>query len=963
MAMRRDRVTRLAAIILTSICAFTAPSSASALDQTVGTTSGAVTGRITDESGGALARTAVTLSGEALMGDRVTISGHDGHYRFLALPPGEYTITFERAGFQRGSSGTVRVSAGFTATVDAVLQVPGIAETVTVEKWSGVIDRHSTAIAVNFGAAQLDSLPGSRSVFAILSATPGIQVQRFEVGGNTGEAAGPYSAYGTRGLNRPMVEGISVSNLFPMGFALDFGAFEEVSVGLGAHGAEWPLPGVQMQFVAKSGGDSYHGTLYGDLEHRIWQSYNIDAGQQQRVRDAGAASLSREANRLWQAYDINADLGGFIARERAWWYGSIRKHDVQLRQLNFPVKPSRTRLTNYTAKTTYSISPLQRLVGFVQTGRNHKPNHLDPFGAASGMAFNAANAIHLSEDATSKQRSSGLVWKGEWNAALSENVFVETRVGQFFVRLASAPNGAAPRSEDIDTLLVTGGGRNTEALLRRNQFYSTLSYFRNRWLGRHDFKIGAELLETIDEDRVYASFPGNVLHVLRSGVPTDVYIFQSPSASLNGLLSLGAHAGDTWQIDDRLTLDLGVRFDRHRVFLPEQAHPSGGAGGGPISFPAVDDVLTWSRVAPRVGGTFDLLGDRTTVLKASYGRYWLIPADLGPNVNANAGEWSRGYVWRDLNADGRWQSGEEGPQRSTRGGVLLESIDPALRTPFIDEATGSVERELPAGLGLRSSLVWRRDGRRYARQNVSRPFEAFSVPIIIRDTGPDGVNGTADDGSTLTGHILHVTPGQPAPPITNIVRNVENSSSRFLTWELAVHRRQRGRWSLSAGFAHTWQAEHANSYAGQGIRQNVFVLTPNDLVNTDEGRHAFRTWTAIASASVEAPWKLTVSPLLRHQSGQPFGRTISAVLNIGTIRMLAEPIGTRRMDNVTLLDVRVERTILRSGSRRAALFLDVFNLLNANPEQNINWASGPGFLQPITVVAPRIARIGLKASF
>jgi hypothetical protein len=66
------------------------------------------------------------------------------------------------------------------------------------------------------------------------------------------------------------------------------------------------------------------------------------------------------------------------------------------------------------------------------------------------------------------------------------------------------------------------------------------------------------------------------------------------------------------------------------------------------------------------------------------------------------------------------------------------------------------------------------------------------------------------------------------------------------------------------------------------------------------------------------------------------------------------------MDNVTLVDLRVEKGFhLRSGARVAA-FVDTFNLLNANPEQNINWSSGESFLRPLNIVPPRLARVGAR---
>jgi len=71
-------------------------------------------------------------------------------------------------------------------------------------------------------------------------------------------------------------------------------------------------------------------------------------------------------------------------------------------------------------------------------------------------------------------------------------------------------------------------------------------------------------------------------------------------------------------------------------------------------------------------------------------------------------------------------------------------------------------------------------------------------------------------------------------------------------------------------------------------------------------------------------------------------RNAGCALNYANnVRILAEPIGTRRMDNIMLLDVRVEKGFQLAGHRRVARFVDVFNVLDANPEQNTNWSS-PG---------------------
>ena len=258
-----------ASVLILGVTAVATSLPVAAGDQVVGTTYGAVTGKVTDGSGGALEGVAVRLSSASLMGVRVTATTHDGRYVFRALAPGAYTVAFERSGF-RPMFAEARVSAGVSSTVDAILQLAALADAVTVETHAGAIDRRTTAVTETFTQEQLSALPGSRSMFSILSSTPGIQVARFEVGGNTGDAGAPFGAYGTRGSNRPMVEGMMVAQIFPLGFTLDYGAFEEVTVRLAAHGPEWPVPGVQMQFIAKSGGNRYRGTCTA--------TWRIDAG-------------------------------------------------------------------------------------------------------------------------------------------------------------------------------------------------------------------------------------------------------------------------------------------------------------------------------------------------------------------------------------------------------------------------------------------------------------------------------------------------------------------------------------------------------------------------------------------------------------------------------------------------------------------------------------------------------------
>ena len=140
--------------------------------------------------------------------------------------------------------------------------------------------------------------------------------------------------------------------------------------------------------------------------------------------------------------------------------------------------------------------------------------------------------------------------------------------------------------------------------------------------------------------------------------------------------------------------------------------------------------------------------------------------------------------------------------------------------------------------------------------------------------------------------------------------------------------------------------------------------TPNDLINTDNGRFKFTMWTAKINGSYDAGWGVRITPALRFQQGQPYGRTFNAGaangINYGTQRILAEPIDSRRQDNIMILDLRMEKSVALGQGHKLGILVDVYNLTNSDAAQNINWGSGSSFEQPIAIIGPTIMRFGVK---
>jgi hypothetical protein len=919
--------------------------------QTVGATTGAVSGTVTDRTGAVLPGVVVVLSSDVLPGGgtRQELTGPAGVYRFVALPPGEYRLEFLREGYRTLRRDPVAVGSGDVLIFDVALDVAIVEASVLVEA-SPIVNPGATSVVHRFDSRELADLPLTRSMPGLLSAVGGLDATRFEVAGNTGPSGGVYGAYGTFGGNRPMIEGISVTSIALFGVPLNYGALNEAVVLTAAHGPDWPSSGVHMQLISKSGGNRYSGTLHADYQHRRWQALNIDRDQ---LSALNAPIRARDANQQWAYSDVNGDVGGYLTRGTAWWYASARRELISARQVNFPVAPLETRLTSAAAKATWQLTPGHRLVAFLQFGRNHQPYKTDAFTAA-----NSLTVINETAESTTRELTDGWVWKGEWNGWIANRWYAEARVGQFGADRAERPNGVGPRIEDVVTAVVRGGNRDWETGIRRTQLTASFSRFVGGRAGVHQWKAGGEWLRTVDTEYWRASYAGDVLHVVRDDVPSQVFLFSTPSLSRNGLDWLTLHAGDSWRVHRRLTLNLGLRFDRFRVFFPAQQHPA--SGDDVQVFAPVSNLIDWNLAAPRLGAAFDLSGHGRVLVKGTFGQYWFTPGAVGPNSNPNATEWWRLYRWQDANGSGVWEPGEEDASQllGSRGGAPLESLDSDLKPSYTREATAWYEHQVAAHLGLRTGIVWRTEHQPFMRQNVSWPLEAFSRPIAIPDPGPDGRLGSPDDGAAIQGFELDAALTTLAP--RNEVRNVPVRGSAHVTWEVGARRRLADRWSLAATFAHMWSRDHASGYFGQRVRANQYPVTPNDFIHADrDGRYRFTTWTLKAHATYEGPGGVQVSPLLRVQSGQPFGRTFTRNLNYGSVRILAEPIGTRRMPHVALLDIRTA-TRLPLPRGRASVFVDVFNVLNVNPEQNSNWTSGPAFLQPQVIVAPRVARIGVR---
>ncbi len=927
---------------------------------------GTIQGRVTDAQGAVLPGVTVTATSPALITPQTTVTSETGNYRFPAVPPGTYSVSYELAGFNTFKRDAVAIGLGFTAQVNVELALATLQETVTVSGASPVIDTSTTRIQQNFKMEQLQSLPNGRDMWALLAVTPSVQMGRIDVGGNRAGTQTGYTAYGMTGQVRVLIEGINTTEgTGGAGFYFDYASLEEAFIGTSGQSAEMPNPGVQSQFIARSGSNSFQGEYHLDWYNNSLQGSNIP--EDYLVATAfNNSPIRRGSNEIQKYYDQDINLGGPILKDKLWGFGTYRQQFNAVAQPQFTFNSTfNTKLWNPVGKLTYQLNQKNKLIGYYQWGQKEQPNRL-PFGTYT----------YTSPEQTNAQDSGSWVYKGEWNSTVSDKVYLEARYGDFGYYFPLIANSGANFSwRDSGRAVVEGANQIWQLDRDRKQYNLASTYFLDTSKGSHTFKAGAELLKERSWEGYLQQYGGNIDHLYTNGVSNSV-AFTFPTATDAGKLSahdaltskanldqIGLFINDTWAVG-RATVNAGFRYDRYKGWLPDQEQLPGSLAQWAPQFPSLasqvvartfdeQTFFTWNQFAPRIGVTFDLTGDGKTVLKGNYGLYWHNPgATVGSNGNPNTATKTATYQWNDINGDRRWQPGEEGAQTSASL-VGAIGVDPNIKAPYTHEASAWVERQLSDTMGLRAGFVYKTEDDLIATLQPLRPLSIFNVPYTFTDTGVDGRAGTADDRAlTFFG-----APNAGIPSNRQVVMNADQYA-RYKTYEVSMNKRYGNKWSASMGYGFTQISDFPNGP----------VRNPNN-----PGLEDRTIWNFKASGSYDAPLGIRLSPVLRHQSGANYARTLAVTVpaalgltatSVGNgANAYAEPMNANREDNIWVFDIRAERNFNITSRMRFRAYFDAFNIANSHASETISRATGLSYQKPSAILAPRTARVGFRFLF
>ena len=940
---------------------------------------GRVVGSVRDSSGGALPAVNVTLSGDALLSPQLAVSGSTGSYAFVSVPPGIYDIVFELAGFQTVRREGVRVHLNVTLTINVELPLAGVQESLTIAGETPVVDFKSTTTAVNFTEELLEDIPNARDIWAAMAQAPGFQMGGYDVGGSHAGTQTGYITYGAESQNRTLVEGINVTEGVDLNAGyFDYGSFEEYQLGGAGNQVETHGIGAFHNITVRSGGDVLEADVYFDYVGGGMVSDNVPS-----ELEPGAPGVSAErdgyfapkggvarGNPIDQQWDLNAGLGGPLVRGKAWWFFSYRKYNQDQFVFGLP-QTAHTELVNYTLKGNWQVNDKNQIIAFWNRRTKFQPER----GLGPTRPINAAHW----------QSSVNKPAKIEWTSVLNDRAFLDVQWSWWRNEFPLYPTQTESSSvEGVDPgRLDRSAGQFADAAFsyyhfrdtQKPQLTGSLSYYVDDAKGSHNLKMGGEWYR---ERREYLRFqPHNQFYYDASGVPQDVDIYNTPNNNTNDATLFSLWATDSWTVGERLTFNLGLRYDRYALGWPAQSiDPE--LPGFPFE-PAVTRGVTTNilnGLGPRVGVAWDVTGRGRTVAKAFFGRFYSNPSTAFVDAANPVSTVQLRYTFNDLDGDRLltpgdcgelWCSPELGPLQRTIGGGGSRQVDPDLLFEFGQEASLAIEHELRANLSVRANYVYKSVGNGWDEVDVER-FDQYTIPFVYDDVGDDNIAGTPDDQQIL----LHDRPADVGSERlwTNPVSydGIEPYEGKVNTFEVALNKRFSDRWMFLTSYMYTSSDEFRDTTQDSTSRIEAMrtAILYNWEPNLQEfyGRQDSTFWNFKVVGRYVFPMELGVSTSYKLQSGYNYARNISVRLpNAGTERILATPIADNRADNVGIWDLRVDYTFAFGQRTRFTVLTDVYNLLNANPVTNFRSFSGPRYREVIALLDPRVFRLGLRLEF
>jgi hypothetical protein len=1004
---------KLAGILLIVICLLLAPAGAWAQ----GTGAASIAGVVHDASGAVLPGVVIEATSPALIEKvRSAVTDGRGLYLIADLRPGKYDVTFTIPGFSTVKREGIELTVGFTATVNADLAVGTLEETITVSGGAPIVDTRTVIQRTTLPSTTLDALPLARNSNNLADLLPQV-VQVVAVGGGIeGETPGALSVNGGNPFEiNVLQDGMNLQVLSMGTTSFNPYALQEIGMETAARSAEMYTAGVGFNIVQLDGGNTFSGS-----GGYIWGSHHL---QQSNLTDALRARGLAATPSLKQFFDAGFGIGGPIKKDKLWFHVAVRDwktaryfagnyYNLTPHTLLYTPDPSRPGYStdfyrNLNLRLTGQASSKDRV-----TGHLTYDNNCDCDIRGSGTIEPSANIDQYYRPMIRAVFT--------WSRPQTNRLLYEAGAAAVMSTLDVQRVASAGVTENDIGVVDTGLGITYGSRVGAASTFPTHNCcygvgFKGRMYNQRfaaSYVTGTHALKIGVTHEFFAINPGGdprandinminqgVQYTFRNQIPQSVTIYATPVGWTTSSTLYGAFVQDRWT-HRRLTMDLGLRFDTFSAVANAQS-----LGAGYFvparSYPEVRDVPNWKNVNPRLGGSYDLFGTGRTALKASFGRYSTGTSSKGNNgyaliqpIQRTSMQASR--TWNDstygpgdprtgnlkpdcvLGPSNPAANGECGRLSDQNfGGTSATSLnygDDALSgfnsaQPFYWQGSVSMDHEIRSGLSLTVNYNRTVYGNLNVTDNLAvapADFDPYCItaPVDARLPGGGGnqICGLYDlkpEKFGLVNNLVSMAgPGRQPSTVFN--------GFDFLT------RMRFGRGTQIQGGVST----------GRSVTDTCFVV---DSPQQTYQCHVSPTWASGTRLKFMVlyplPWKLRASTIYQNLPGitqqatlavsnalivPTLGRNLGSCAGAATCTNsvtvnLIQP-GTAFEPRINQMDFRLSRNF-PMGRYKLDANLDVFNLLNTSSVIDANFAYGSKWLNPVQILAARMAKFSVQVHF
>jgi hypothetical protein len=436
---------------------------------------------------------------------------------------------------------------------------------------------------------------------------------------------------------------------------------------------------------------------------------------------------------------------------------------------------------------------------------------------------------------------------------------------------------------------------------------------------------------------------------------------------------IGAYLQDNLTIGNRLTLNLGLRFDRiaghegagqlgvagnpiaihvgenyirpyvanlYPDQFPNGINPYGGMTSGEIK-----NIMVWTNLSPRIGLSFDIFGDGKTVFKASYSRYTeFMMTQFFEVLNPFYTIWNE-FRWYDMNFNGVLDTEDDYgiisyDYRRFDPIFAKNKLDPDTGSPITDAVNVGIERELFKNFMVGATYIYKHSHDSFEAvaydpdtgelwyhmdyEAAQRYYVPFQAAVPGTDEYPD---------STVTVWVRKTN----APPMFNYAINVPELWKKYQALELKFQKRMSDGWQFLGTVLFSKAYGTWGALGGQTWGWEVSGNQPNFYTNREGRINIDRPLIIKLMGTVTLPFDILFSGFYHHFSGSAWERTAqirpptSFTTATGTYRWYytvnLEPAGSRRNPSQDLLDFRLEKQFKIGDRFRIGAYIDAFNVL------------------------------------